>query len=151
MCVYSGILKRYKPFYGELQALPERKLTLRLIYSRCFRIIHRSVRSPLSKESPEYDTKLHLMVMQQFWISEEYRVFLHCFYSLVCPVGYRIHRLHLYSEVTPSTSVLDMTLNNLIMRSQWCWSFGKCTPSLPSLSGPLWPGIIAPDRVLSMG
>ena len=24
-------------------------------------------------------------------------------------------------------------------------------PSLPSLSGPLWPGVIAPDRVLSMG
>ena len=25
------------------------------------------------------------------------------------------------------------------------------TPSLPSLSGPLWPGVVAPDRVLSMG
>ena len=24
------------------------------------------------------------------------------------------------------------------------------TPSLPSLPGPLWPGIVAPDRVLSM-
>ena len=26
----------------------------------------------------------------------------------------------------------------------------KNTPSLPSLSGPLCPGVIAPDRVLSM-
>ena len=24
------------------------------------------------------------------------------------------------------------------------------TPSLPSLSGPLWPGVVAPDCVLSM-
>ena len=25
------------------------------------------------------------------------------------------------------------------------------TPSLPSLPGPLWPGVVAPDEVLSMG
>ena len=25
------------------------------------------------------------------------------------------------------------------------------TPSLPMLAGPLWPGVVAPDRVLSMG
>ena len=25
------------------------------------------------------------------------------------------------------------------------------TLSLPSLPGPLWPGVVAPDRVLSMG
>ena len=25
------------------------------------------------------------------------------------------------------------------------------TPSLPLLPGPLWPGVVAPDRVLSMG
>ena len=27
----------------------------------------------------------------------------------------------------------------------------QSAPSLPSLPGPLWPGVIAPDRVLSMG
>ena len=27
----------------------------------------------------------------------------------------------------------------------------RSTPSLPSLPGPLWPGVVAPDRVLSMG
>ena len=27
----------------------------------------------------------------------------------------------------------------------------RSTPSLPSLPGPLWPGVIASDRVLSMG
>ena len=27
----------------------------------------------------------------------------------------------------------------------------QSTPSLPSFPGPLWPGVVAPDRVLSMG
>ena len=27
----------------------------------------------------------------------------------------------------------------------------QSTPSLPSLPGPHWPGLVAPDRVLSMG
>ena len=27
----------------------------------------------------------------------------------------------------------------------------QSTPLLPSLPGPLWPGVVAPDRVLSMG
>ena len=26
----------------------------------------------------------------------------------------------------------------------------QCTPSLPSLSGPFWPGVVAPDRAPSM-
>ena len=43
----------------------------------------------------------------------------------------------------PPTSVLDMTLNNLMVRFQHCWNL---TPSLPSLPGPLWPGVVAPDK-----
>ena len=27
----------------------------------------------------------------------------------------------------------------------------QSTPLLPLLPGPLWPGVVAPDRVLSMG
>ncbi len=27
----------------------------------------------------------------------------------------------------------------------------QSTPSLPSIPGPLWPGMVAPDRALSMG
>ena len=35
-----------------------------------------------------------------------------------------------------------------VMLELWgMWS----TPSLPSLPGPLWPGVVAPDRILSMG
>ena len=27
----------------------------------------------------------------------------------------------------------------------------RITPSLPSLPGPLWPGVVEPDKVLPMG
>ena len=49
-------------------------------------------------------------------------------------------------------SILDMTLNNsdgdssVILELCEVWS----TPLLLSLTGPLWPGVVAPDRVLSM-
>ena len=48
-------------------------------------------------------------------------------------------------------SVLDTTLNNggvSVMLELWEM---QSTPSLPSLLGSLWPGVVAPDRVLSMG
>ena len=35
-----------------------------------------------------------------------------------------------------------------VMRKLWEM---RSTPSLPSLTGPLWPGVVAPVRVLSMG
>ena len=47
--------------------------------------------------------------------------------QVYCPVGWgcKIHWLHLCRGVRPPlTSVLYMTLNNLIVRFQWCWSFG---------------------------
>ena len=66
----------------------------------------------------------------------------HC----TCPVGWgcRIHRLLLCSEVDPPPmSVLDMTLNNLMVRFQWCKSFREY--EVPFLchcshvhSGPEW-------------
>ena len=35
-----------------------------------------------------------------------------------------------------------------VMQELWgTWS----TPSLPLLPGPLWPGMVAPDRAISMG
>ena len=77
-------------------------------------------------------------------------------YISICahgPVGWgsKIHQLHLCR--TLQTRVLDMTLNYLIdevsvMLKLWgMWS----TLLLPSLSGSLWPRVVAPDRVLSMG
>ena len=36
----------------------------------------------------------------------------------------------------------------LVMRELWEM---QSTPLLPSLPGPLWPGVVAPDQVLSMG
>ena len=49
-------------------------------------------------------------------------------------------------SAVPPTSVLDMTLNNQLVRSGM-WS----TPSLSSLPGPLWPGVIVPDSLVLFG
>ena len=53
---------------------------------------------------------------------------------------------------TLTTSILDIKRNNLMVRLQWCWSFGECRVllSLPSLPSSLWLGVVAPHRVLSM-
>ena len=50
---------------------------------------------------------------------------------------------------TPLMCVLDMTLNNLMVRFQWCWGFGEYgAPLYCHCSGPAW---VAPNRALSMG
>ena len=47
-------------------------------------------------------------------------------------------------------SVLDMTLNNLVLLMLELW--GIWSSSLLSLlPGSLWPGVVAPDNVQSMG
>ena len=75
------------------------------------------------------------------------------FLKLPCPVGWdrRIHRLNLCRWVRPppQRSVLDMTLNNLMVRFQQCWSFMECGIPLhyhPSQahSGPEWSHLIGP-------
>ena len=68
------------------------------------------------------------------------------FHQPVCPVGWgcRIHQLLLCRGVRPPpTGVLDMTLNNLMVRFQQCWSFGECGVPLycncfQVHSGPEW-------------
>ncbi len=50
--------------------------------------------------------------------------------NIYCLVGWgcKIHRLLHWRRVRPhpTTSVLDMTLNNMMVRFQQCWSFGEC-------------------------
>ena len=70
-------------------------------------------------------------------------------------LGYRIHQLHLCRVWLPThpnkcpgydTKQSDGEAPVMLeLRRMWS------TPSLPSLSGPLWPGVVAPNRVLSMG
>ena len=58
--------------------------------------------------------------------------------------GCRIHRLPLCRGVRPPpTNVQDRTLNNLMVRFQWCWSFGECGAPFPFYhpqvhSGPIY-------------
>ena len=67
--------------------------------------------------------------------------------------GCRIRRQHFCRGVRPTPmSTLDMTQNNQMVRLQF-WSFRGMwsTPSLPLLPGSLWPDIVVPLRLLSMG
>ena len=51
-----------------------------------------------------------------------------------------------YTDCSP-TSVLDMTLNNLMVPVMLELCKMRSTPLLPSFPGPLCPGVIAPNRV----
>ena len=62
---------------------------------------------------------------------------------------YRIHQQHLSREVRLPNESPDMTLNYLMGMLE-IWGM-QSTPSLPSLPSPLWPGVVALDRVLSIG
>ena len=76
----------------------------------------------------------------------------------ICPVGWgcRIHPLHLCRGVRPPHPTnkcpgYDAKQSDgevpAVLELWGMWS----TPSLPLLPGPLWPGVVAPDRALSMG
>ena len=45
--------------------------------------------------------------------------------------------------------IYDIKLSDGEAQAQEIW--GMYTPSLPSIPGPLWPGVVALDRILSMG
>ena len=83
--------------------------------------------------------------------------FIVSFTRSLCPVswGCRIHWLHLCRGVRPpppnecpgyETKQSDGEVPAVLE----LWGM-QSTPSLPSLPGPLWPRVVAPDRVLSMG
>ena len=57
-----------------------------------------------------------------------------------------------YRDWYPPTSVMDMTLNNLMMRFQQYWSFGECGVPLYAIAPrSTLAGLVAPDRALSIG
>ena len=92
---------------------------------------------------------------QSICIKQEYFVNRITIVKLAQSTGVEIHRLLLCRGVRPPTTykcpaydtkqsdgVISMMHELLGMRS---------TPSLPFLPGPLWPGVVAPDRALPMG
>ena len=74
-----------------------------------------------------------------------------CFVSITCPVGWgcRIHRLLLCRGVRPppnecpdnDTKHSDGEVPAMLE----LWGM-RSTPSLPLLPGPLWLGVVAPDK-----
>ena len=62
--------------------------------------------------------------------------------------GCRIHQLHLCGGVSLSPMSALYDSEGSVMLELWGM---RSTPSLPSLPGPIWPRVVAPERVLSMG
>ena len=75
---------------------------------------------------------------------------------MACPVGwgYRLYRLHLCRRVKSTSNecpVYDTKQSDgevPVMLQLWGM---RSTSSLPLLPGPLFPGMVAPDRALFMG
>ena len=73
-----------------------------------------------------------------------------------CPVswGCRIHWLHICRlgktppNECPGYDTKQSDAEVSVMQGTWGI---QSTPSLPLLPGPLWPGVVAPDRAQSMG
>ena len=79
-----------------------------------------------------------ILVVQYYFPTSVSIVFI-CIISTIhadyCPVtwGSKKHRLHLcrgLRKLHLPTGVLDMILNNPMVRFQWCWRFGKSGASL---------------------
>ena len=93
-------------------------------------------------------------VLMLNWIVRNKTVF--TFNSMNCPIGWdcRIHQLLFCRGVRPFPNewprydIKQSGSEAPVMLEFWGI---QSTPSLPLLSGPLWPRMIAPDRVLSMG
>ena len=67
----------------------------------------------------------------------------------------RIHRLHLCRGVRPPPhnecpGYDTKQSDGEVPAELELWGM-RSTPSLPLLPGPLWPGVVVPDRALSMG
>ena len=69
--------------------------------------------------------------------------------SCSCPVGWgcKIHRLQDLPDECPGYDTKQSDGEVAAVLELWGM---RSTPSLPSLPGPLWPGVVAPDRALSM-
>ena len=66
--------------------------------------------------------------------------------------GCRIHQPHLCRGVNPPYKCPEYDTKQYVEVSVMLELWGmQNTPSLPSFPGPLRPGVVAPDRVLSMG
>ena len=96
--------------------------------------IHWLLLRRLPKKCPGYDTKQSDCESTVCW-------------------GCRIHRLHICRRVRPAewVSWYDTKQSDgeaSVMLEFWVM---QSTPLLPSLPGPLWLRLVAPDRVLSMG
>ena len=101
--------------------------------------------------------KENVVALQEFKLAYYDTVVQNVLHDTTCPVslGGRIHRLLLCRRVRPPThnecpgyDTKQSDGEIPVMLELWGM---LSTPLLPSLPGPLCPGVVAPDRALSMG
>ena len=136
-------------FFINLQWSLIKTLPSRLgLYNTPTASLQRSYTSP--NKCPRYDSKQsdgEVSVILELWGMRSTPFF-------IAPWSCRIHWLHLCREVTFPSNECPRYDNKQsdgevpVMLGPWGM---RSTPSLPLLPGPLWPGIISPDRALSMG
>ena len=124
------------------------KSWLTLVYSAlsaglCIHYLHPLQRSMLSPNKKDYFwsiSKMHLMVKSQFWIAQLTEAAKYT--DFISAEVEASHHEFLECDTKQSDGEAPIMLDFGGM-----WS----TPSLPSLTGLLWHGVVAPDRVLSIG
>ena len=102
-----------------------------------------------------HGTRYHVYVSRHTATSIQPHTYVNKTQLIPCPVGWgcRVHRLILCKGVTPYANECpryDIKQSNgeaSVMLELWEM---QSIPSLPLLPGPLWLGVVAPDRVLSM-
>ena len=102
-----------------------------------------------------YDTKYSYLMKLLYGFKYSYLIVIIIWFPMIIssnngPVGWscRIHRLHFSSNECPRYDNKQSDGEAPVRLKLWgMWS----TLSLPLLLGPLRPGVVAPDRVLSIG
>ena len=79
-------------------------------------------------------------------------VYIYIYIYIYCPVGWgcRIHQLQDTPPPNECPGYDTKQSDGEVPAMLELWGM-RSTPSLPSLPGPLWPGMVAPDRALFMG
>ena len=145
--LWSGVVAPDKgPIYGLNKTKPLFEFTGFFLHLNCVFMLNWIARNRTVLASKLYTyAKLNYRKQNCFEVN-----------SVYCPISWscRIHRLHLCKGVRPSpnecpgydTKQSDGKFQ-LMLKLWGMWG----TPLVPLLPGLLWPGLVAPDRVLSMG
>ena len=111
----------------------------------------------MSMSTDLYYTQMHIRYFCTAWKELQYKVYLSLviLFVLLCLEFNEFHRLFndepfLLYILMKVCIYRNLHSHNEVQVMLGLWGM-QSTPSLQLLPGPLWPGMVAPDRALSMG